>query len=58
MRKQNYELSNKIYNKNTDLLLSLKTQNYHSQGILKQIPHYKLKTQLQFKLPIENYIAN
>ena len=35
-----------------------KTQNYHSEGILKQILHYKFQIQLQFKLPIENYITN
>ena len=40
------------------MLSKYKTQNYHSEGILKQILHYNFQIQLQFKLPIENYITN
>ena len=40
------------------MLTKCKTQNYHSQGNLKQILHNKFQIQLQFKLPIENYIKN
>ena len=40
------------------MLTKYKTQNYHSEGILKQILHYKFQIQLQFKLLIENYIKN